>query len=397
MDIMGFTVKFNEKRNKWIWRARVSVHGKQYEKSGSTNDRTDAELEGSQVYAQLVKDKSRDTFVIDTKITMEELMYEWFNTCKKGSLSRKSIVTYEGNMKKHIIPEIGSMQVIKINRVCYQKFINKLISQNYAKGTILLINSLACSCFDFAIHDLRLIDYNPARKINIPAKKTLNNSEEKNKFYTDEDLEAMFIAADDIVMKNPEKAPLADLLRFLPASGARISEALGLLETDYYEQQGKVTIDKQLSSFSTLSNPLLVPTKTITSNRDIYLDSKTRSILKKRVLKNKEFRFKHPEFTKKHQFLFSYRGRHIYKEQFRVFIEKVCKESGVHYHKKHAIHALRHTHVKSLVEAGVPEVSIQQRIGHGKNSVVTKSYMHADEKMAKVTVEQYEKFISAGN
>ncbi|WP_208293614.1 tyrosine-type recombinase/integrase [Paenilisteria rocourtiae] len=394
---MGFTVKFNEKRNKWVWRARVSFNGKQHEKSGSANDRIDAELEGSQVYAKLVKEKSRDMLVIDKKITLGDLMIEWFNTCKRSSLSRKSIVTYEGNMKKHIIPEIGSVQVTKLNRVFYQKFINKLVSQMYTKGTIRLINSLVVSCLEFAIHDLRLIDYNPAKKINIPVKKSLDNSEEKNKFYTDEDLKAMFIAADKIILKAPDKASLADLLRFLPNSGLRISEALGLLESDYTETHNKVSIDKQLSSFSTLSNPLLVPVKTSTSNRDVFLDNRTSAMLKKRILKNKEHRMKHPELKKEHLFLFSYRGRHIYKEQFRVFIEKVCKESGVHYHKKHAIHALRHTHVKKLVESGVPEISIQQRIGHSKNSVVTKSYMHADEKMAKVTIEQYEKFISASN
>ncbi|KGL38511.1 hypothetical protein EP56_15205 [Listeriaceae bacterium FSL A5-0209] len=394
---MGFTVKFNEKRNKWIWRARVSFDGKQHEKSGSANDRIDAELEGSQVYAKLVKEKSRDMLVIDKKITLEDLMQEWLNTCKRGSLTRKTIETYESNLKNHIIPEIGSVQVTKLNRVFYQKFINKLVSKKYAKGTIVLINSLVIGCLDFAIHDLRLIDYNPARKINIPVKKSINNSEEKDKFYTDEDLRKMFQAADKIVNKYPDKAPLADLLRFLPNCGARISETLGLLETDYSELESKVFIDKQLSSFSTLKAPLLEQTKTDSSIREIYLDSKTSAMLKKRILKNKEFRLKHPELTTEHQFLFSYRGRHIYQEQFRIFIEKVCKESGVQYHKKYAVHALRHTHVKSLVEAGIPEISIQQRIGHSKNSAVTKLYMHADDKMAKVAAEQYEKFISASN
>ncbi|EUJ51567.1 tyrosine recombinase XerC [Listeria rocourtiae FSL F6-920] len=282
---MGFTVKFNEKRNKWVWRARVSFNGKQHEKSGSANDRIDAELEGSQVYAKLVKEKSRDMLVIDKKITLGDLMIEWFNTCKRSSLSRKSIVTYEGNMKKHIIPEIGSVQVTKLNRVFYQKFINKLVSQMYTKGTIRLINSLVVSCLEFAIHDLRLIDYNPAKKINIPVKKSLDNSEEKNKFYTDEDLKAMFIAADKIILKAPDKASLADLLRFLPNSGLRISEALGLLESDYTETHNKVSIDKQLSSFSTLSNPLLVPVKTSTSNRDVFLDNRTSAMLKKTYFK----------------------------------------------------------------------------------------------------------------
>lgn len=390
---MGFSVKYNEKRNKWIWRARVTINSKQYEKSGSADKQQDAELEGSQVYAKLVRDKATEVSVTDRNITIEDLILEWFNTCKRGMLSPKSIVTYEGNINNHIIPNIGFIQVSRLNRVMYQKFINSLVAQKYAKGSISLINSLVVSCLDFAMRDLRIIDFNPASKINIPIKNKPTKKDESNKFYTDKELESMYDAAEFLTAKTPDKA-LAGLLFFLANTGLRISEALGLQESDYIEAERKLIIDKQLSTFSTLDKPILSPPKTSMSEREIYLDKPTHDLLKKIILSNKEFRFKHPELKRPHNFLFNIQGEHIYREKFRKFLIKVCNLAEVDYHHKHSVHAFRHTHVKKLVESGVPEISIQQRIGHSKHSAVTKSYMHSDDNMAKKAIEQYEKYMS---
>lgn len=389
MDIMGFTVKFNEKRNKWIWRARVSFNGKQHEKSGSANDRTDAELEGSQVYAKLVKEKATSSIEINRKITLEELLQEWFKTYKEGKMSTNTIISYKWCIEKHIIPKLGYLQVTKMNRLMYQKYINSLINQEYSVNTVKLIHSVVNNCLTFALHDLRLIDYNPTEKIVIKANSKKEVVSNNKMYYSSEEITKLYNTA-----KATEKAVIADLILFLPRTGLRIGEALGLTVEDYNEENGTLTINKQLLNRATQTNIIFAKTKTKTSNRTIYLDTETEKIIKRRILDNKKTKLRHPEIDCGYNFLFSYLNKPILHSRFRYTLERISLHAGVENFRGRSVHAFRHTHVKNLVEAGVPEVTIQQRIGHSKDSTVTKRYMHSDEGMNRRAVEQYEKFMT---
>ncbi|WP_161564245.1 site-specific integrase [Listeria sp. SHR_NRA_18] len=386
---MGFSVKYNEKRNKWIWRARVTINSKQYEKSGSADKQQDAELEGSQVYAKLVKEKNSDFVAIDRNITLEELMREWFKTYKEDKLSVNTLISYKGCMENHILPNLGFIPVTKLNRLMYQKFINSLINQDYAINTVKLIHSVVNNCMSFALHDLRLIEYNPTEKIKIQAKKKKGLVTENHMYYSNEELDKLYTTA-----KATEKAVIADLILFLPRTGLRIGEALGLTVEDYHEDNGTLTINKQLLNRSTHSNIIFSGLKTVTSNRTIYVDSETEKIIKRRILDNKKSKLKHPEIKCDYNFLFSHLNKPIRHSLLRDTLARVSSRAGVVNYRGRSVHAFRHTHVKNLVEAGVPEITIQQRVGHSKESAVTKRYMHSDEAMDKLAIEQYENFMA---
>lgn len=387
--IMGFSVKYNEKRNKWIWRARVTINSKQYEKSGSADKQQDAELEGSQVYAKLVKEKSSNFVEIDRNITLEELINEWFKTYKENKLSSNTIISYRWAMENYIIPVLGFIQVTKINRLMYQKFINSLINKEYAVSTVKLIHSVVNNCLSFALHDLRLIDYNPTEKIVIKANTKKELVTEHKMYYSNEELTKLYKTA-----KDTEKAVIADLILFLPRTGLRIGEALGLMVEDYNEENGTLTINKQLLNRATQTNIIFAKTKTETSNRTIYVDTETEKIIKRRILDNKKAKLRHPEIECQYNFLFAYLNKPIMHSRFRYALTRISSRAGVENYRGRSAHAFRHTHVKNLVEAGVPEVTIQQRIGHSKDSTVTKQYMHSDEGMNKRAVEQYEEFMA---
>lgn len=400
---MGLVVKFDENKKVWSWRARLYVNGKQHERSGFERLKRDADEVGAEKLAQLKKElRNQNSKTITRSSTLEKLILEYISTKTLASNSKKA---YHRALKNHIMPRIGSMSIGNIDRIIYQKFINSLIEneKKYAKATIELTHSLANGALEFAYRYLRIIDINPAVKIDInidiPQDDLIKN--DSNKYYTEKEIELMNSCADERVesenLKRVDKSALRDILFFLPRSGARISEALGLLEEDYNEADSTIVITKQLTDDSTAQTPVFGKPKSRDSYRIIYLDSETNRMIKKRILVNKKFRLQNPHLKNEFDFIFSIQNKHIYRSKFRYYMTIISRKSGVPYHDQHLIHGLRHSHTKQLHEAGISDIDVKKRLGHSKYSTATMSYMHTDDFNQRTTIDIYEKHISKEN
>lgn len=387
---MAVTVKYDKNKKTWRWRARATIHGKQKERTGTSEKKGVAQERGNKAYSDLIKLETANVDY-DSNVTIGESILEWFNEYKKNLLSESSSAIYNGHIKNHIIPQLGSIKLLKLNRITYQKFINSLVAKDYAKKTIQLINTIMINYLNFMINDMRMIDYNVASKIAIKTKKIHEN--DADMYYTDEQLRLLFEFSHKLA-KTKKQHLYADIFEVLTFTGLRVNELLGLQEEDYDSSKNILKINKQLSNIKAVSQPKLVDLKTKESYREIIINERVKDILKRRLHENKKMRLRVPQHLLKHNFLFGSDGTAIYAVYLREYLKQVCIASGVEYHKKHAIHGFRHTHVKQLIESGVPEVSIQKRIGHAKSSNVTRRYTHSDDKMNIMAVEKYDKLIS---
>ncbi|EAC8477249.1 site-specific integrase [Listeria monocytogenes] len=383
---MGLNIKKNAKNNLWEWRARVSINGKQRERSGHEKVKGLAEEKGTEVFASLLKAKRQEEqHSAFTKYSLfEHFLLDWFKVYKLPALKKQTADNRQGFINDHILPALGHLQLHEINRLFYQKFINGLPSAGLSSGSIKILNSIVNSCLEYACFDLRIIEYNPANKIRIPETATIEEKkqDEINKYYTENQLEALY--ADDGELK-----VIYDLCQLMADTGLRLGEATGLLEGCYQEETQSLLIDKQLLAKSNRTNPSFGPPKTAESERVIYLDDDTNTLIKSQILKNKKFRLAHPELAKKYHFIFNRIGYPILQNSFRETLRRICARTGVPYHDKHPAHAFRHTHVKRMVEAGISTTAIQQRVGHAKGSKITVSYTHADEVMRAETIRRY--------
>lgn len=386
---MAVTVKYDEKRKKYVWRARASVNGQQKERSGACKLKREAQEEGDNAYSNLIR-LAKNQIEYDHNLTIEEGITDWFNNYKKGVISESSAILYRSHIKNHIIPELGSYRIVKLNKIVYQKFINRL-SEKYAKKTIELINQIFYNFLEFMIHDMRIIDYNIASKVKIQTN-TLPKQDE-SMYYTDDELKKIIQYSRECA-KNDKQVICADIYEVLFLTGLRISELLGLQEEDFDASNKLLNISKQLSNIQSSNKPKLTKLKTKDSYRQVIIDERVISILKRRMLENKKDKLRLPARFIVDNYLFSYQGYPLYSGYLRDHLKRVCKRANVKYRDNHALHAFRHTHVKHLIEAGVPEVSIQKRIGHAKSSSVTRIYTHSDLKMNELAAENFSKLIS---
>lgn len=385
------TIKFDEKRKKYVWRARLMVNGKQKERSGACKLKKNAETAANKAYNELLRlEKNQVTLAHD--LTIKESILDWLQEYKHGTISPQSENAYRSHLKNHILPYLGTIKVTKLNYITYQKFINHLISIGLAKRTIKVINAIVVNYLDFMVHKMRLIDYNVASKVEINIKED-TTEDEKNMFYTDEEVKKILKCGRELSKKERNET-CVDAFEVLLHTGLRISELLALQEEDYNSKTNTITINKQLSRIKLVTDPKFIPLKTPDSYREIAVDTKTAEIIKKRIIKNKKNRLRLPPSVIKGHFLFSKNGAAITPDRLRYFLKQICQISGVRYHTRHSLHAFRHTHIKHLVEANVPLVTIKRRVGHSRTSDITQHYMHSDDKMVQLASEKYEQLIS---
>lgn len=389
---MAVSVNYDEKRKKYVWRARASINGKQKERSGACKLKREAQDAGNKAYNELVR-QEKNAVEYDGTLTIEQSIIEWLNEYKHGTISPRTEAIYLSHINRHIIPYLGKIKVVKLNKLIYQKFITDLAKKGYAKSTIKLINAVMFNFLDFMIHEMRMIDYNCASKIKIKTDETNKQEDEKNMFYTDDEIKLIFEYSRKIA-KNERNEICADFYEVLLYTGLRFNELLALQEEDYNPDTHTITINKQLQYKNQVSKPDFIPLKTNDSYREIIVNERTIEIFKHRMLVNKKTKLRMPSHLIKKNFMFSYNGSTIGSNGVRYYLRKVCEKAKVSYHDKHAIHAFRHTHIKQLVEAGVPHVTIKQRVGHARNSNMTYHYMHSDEKMQSIAAEKYSALIS---
>ncbi|MBC2286001.1 tyrosine-type recombinase/integrase, partial [Listeria booriae] len=387
---MALTVKFDKRLKKWEWRARLTVNGKQRERSGYTSSKNEGFEIGGAAFSKLNDMKKKATQDFDENMLLEDFMEEWFSTYREIELKDNTIKNRRGFMDNHIFPAMGHMPLKDINRLFYQKFINSLTKKDakgnpkLSSGSIKILNSIVNACMEYATYDLRIIDYNPCVKIKIPQTKTVFEirEDELNKFYSENQIASIMADSQEIDI-------IYESIHVFINTGIRLGELCGLLEGAYFQEDKYLLIDKQIKSKSTKNNPIFGEPKTTESSRIVYLDDETDSIIRKRISKNKEFRMAHPEFRQKHNFIFNINGFHVLQNYIRACLKRICTRVDVPYHTKHPIHAFRHTHVKRLDEAGLNETAIQQRIGHTKGSKITKAYTHMDDALNIQTIDIY--------
>lgn len=167
------------------------------------------------------------------------------------------------------------------------------------------------------------------------------------------------------------------LARFMILSGCRIGEVIALTDADFNLFDREIYVNKTYS----LELKKDSTTKTDMSCRTVYMQDELFRCCMDIVAHKKE----HVENFGPTDLLFpDLNGKHLHYEAFNKYLkEKSKKLIG----RPLTSHALRHTHVAMLAEAGVPLDTISRRCGHADSKVTKEIYMHVTKKMVEADNE----------
>lgn len=170
------------------------------------------------------------------------------------------------------------------------------------------------------------------------------------------------------------------LTEFLALSGVRIAEAIALTMDDIVDDHIVINKTYMVQVYETSDSP-----KTLSSNREVYIQKELRDCINKIEKYRKEEMLKSGART---DLLFFNKAG--YEIDYRAYCAYLARVSERAIGKRITPHSLRHTHCSMLAEQGIPIDLISRRLGH-ENSEITKSvYLHVTARMKKADNERLE-------
>ncbi len=221
--------------------------------------------------------------------------------------------------------------------VVWNNIANSDYSRNYKNKAITLLRSI--SRFGFTYYDLPDLA------------KTLENVAKTAEDVSD--FEVWTPEEFDKFISHVESPILVGYFTFLFRTGARRSEALGLLKSDI--QGNKVTINKSMKHFKNGHKPL----KNANSVRTISMDNILMSALK-------------PLLECPGDYLFGNHSSIAISTIQREF-RKATLAAGI---KEIRLHDLRHSHASILISKNVNIVAVSKRLGHEDINTTLRVYTH---------------------
>lgn len=286
--------------------------------------------------------------------TFNEVYDLWF-TQYKQTVKESTWVTTERIFRLHITPVFGDYRISKITIRHCQQAINGWFNAGLLKYHTFL--NYVGKVLDFAIN-IGLISDNPAKRVIVPKNKSDRSRDNLENYYNKEELEHFFECLHD----DPSSPQAYPFFRLLAFSGMRKGEALALTWEDINFRDNTISINKTQSRGDNAELVIQSP-KTRRSNRTIFIDDKTISVLQHWQLEQRKYLLQLGVNVKqKESYVFTNEhGKMFQPSKPRKWLEHTLKR----YDLNHVtVHAFRHTYATMAFEAGATIKSVQEQLGH---------------------------------
>lgn len=369
------------------WQARVSQNGKEFS-IGTFRTKKEAEIEAAKVEERIYYGQSLN----NRHMLFEEVIDEWLKY-KKKTVKESTFDQIEVIARLHIRPYFGNKLVMKIRRKeikdwleHYAELKDEKGKEVYSYGSRIKYLSVMKSLLHYAVHEMEVLEKNPADRLKAPIQDSVGINKEKVKYYSLEELNKLLS-----FMKTYKHQRYGDyqlyymLMYFLSETGLRISEALALKWSDIND--GKITVERQVKRDN--NNKVEITTlKNTSSYRTIGIGEDLLKELKKFKLKQIEMILSNKSFKKsKDDIIFqNYLGNYLTPSTIRESLEKYCELAGVEYK---GTHVFRHTHAVLLLESGATIKFVSNRLGHKTIKTTSDTYLDITEKIEEDELKKF--------
>ena len=367
-----------------LWRYQIlvgtdTVTGKRkYKTKGDFYTKKEAKLAADEVEKKI----SNPTFLDNENITFGEVYERWMANYKL-TVKESSFHIVELQYKSRILPILGNKKINQITTIECQDLINYWYSipLKYYKVLFNLITRI----FKYA-KQLKIVTDDPTSSVIIPkASRQFDTLEHSRNYYTRDELRKFLEYAE-----KHEKYKFYVLFRLLAFSGMRKSEALALTWNDIDFDKSQITINKTL--ISTPKVEVSTP-KTKNSNRIVFIDKKTLSILHEwRLRQKKELLQKGFNALSSNQLIFSNKDNgYITPTAIINPMNRIIKGSNLPHI---TVHGLRHTYATLAAQGGMSVKQLQAQLGHSKVEITLDVYTSITDEQRKETASQYTSFVN---
>ena len=295
------------------------------------------------------------------KTVYEQWYQGYINTVRVSTYARTA-----GMFDNHILPAFGNKRIRTITIAQVQTAVNKWFKEttyNYKRWY-----NYTVAIFEYALAHGYMTGDNPAKKVTLP-KQIESWGEKPENFWDKRTLTQFFSYIDPI--NDLEKFTLFRVLAF---AGVRRGECLALEWDDINFSQSTMRINKTLTQ-GIRGKQIVQAPKTKAGRREITLDTKTLSYLKKwRMEQKRVYLMLGHNTLQPHQLIFA-NTKNGFKSLNTPakWLNKIIRDHDL---KPITVHGFRHTSASMLFIAGASIKEVQTRLGHEDAQTTLNIYTH---------------------
>lgn len=368
------------------WEARITIGfdpgtGKQKSRSFYGWTQKEVRMKMNAAIAEL----DQGTYQPPQRMKLSTWLDRWLSECNP-QLRPSTREHYAINIRKHVNPALGNVQLLQLDYVTIQAFVNNLTTEKGLKPiTVLGIFTVLRSALDEAVR-AGYIPSNPATLCKLPKKEQAEITP-----LDAPDLEKLFsVLGTDVY---------SDIIRLAVLTGMRESEVIGMTWPCVDEAAGTLEVKQQLHRFS-YKDPgnIFGPTKT-GKPRTIDVTRHVIDLVRAIRIRQAKQRLKagpmyDVRFDEYDLMFRTDEGRPISNSTLLHKFQQFCEAAGL---PKHRFHDLRHTFACLSLLAGVDPKTVSAGLGHATTGFTLDRYGHVTDTMRKKSVALREAFFDTLN
>lgn len=339
------------------WRTDTS-EGRKHHSKGGFRTKKDAQDFLTDVMAAI----RGGVFAEPTKVTVGDFLTERWLPARKMSLRPSTYASYQTAINRHVIPELGHVQIQQLSPDRLDRFYASLVAGGLSAKTVRNIHGLLHKALRDAVRK-NLVPRNVADAADPPKLHRANRDEMKT--WTPVQLRVFF---DGIAEHR-----LAPAYLLAATTGMRRGEVLGVRWRDIDFKARRLHVRQTILSVNyqlTVGQP-----KTLRGERKISLDAETIRVLTAHRAAQRHERQLLGTGYHEHDLVFAREdGNPVHPDYFSQTFDRTVKRLKL---PKIRLHDLRHTHATLGLGAGVPIKVMSDRLGHATTSFTMDVYMHA--------------------
>lgn len=303
---------------------------------------------------------------VPTSLTLGEWLPNWLELYARPSVRHSTYVSYEGYVRKHLVPALGAVPLDKLVPADLQRFyLRKLQEDRLAPKTISNLHACLHRALQQAVKE-QMIPSNPCDAVDLPRK---------------EEVEISVLTREQQVklMQESYRHRYGVFIRLALSTGMRIGEIVGLRWDDIDFTNRILFVRSTLNRLPTVDGEsktqLFVGSpKTKNGRRSIPLfDAIISDLADWRKTQEADAQLAQSAYENTGYVVTNEFGKPIEPRTFRDHYIRILKAAGLPHF---TFHALRHTFATRAIEQGMDVKALSKILGHANVGFTLDTYAH---------------------
>lgn len=303
---------------------------------------------------------------VPISLTLGEWLPHWLELYARPSVRHSTYVSYEGYVRKHLVPALGAVQLDKLAPADLQRFyLRKLQEDNLAPKTISNLHACLHRALQQAVKE-QMIPFNPCDAADLPRKETV-------------EISVLTREQQAKLMRESYRHRYGVFIRLALSTGMRIGEIVGLRWDDIDFANRILFVRSTLNRLPTIDGEsktqIFVGTpKTKNGRRSIPLfDAIISDLQDWRKTQETDAQLAQSAYENTGYVVTNEFGKPIEPRTFRDHYVRILKAAELPHF---TFHALRHTFATRAIEQGMDVKALSKILGHASVGFTLDTYAH---------------------